>query len=76
MTKAHAWRGAWLQRTNFWRGRTNLRTCAKRLRSVRPYSLSSVGPEWEGRIASDPAHGSDEQIFGAKEQILGPDQSD
>src|SRR5262249_4285925 len=28
------WRGAWLQRTNLWRERTNLRTGAERLRGV------------------------------------------
>src|SRR5262249_52701190 len=79
------------RRTNLWRGRTSPRTLAKRQRSVRLYSLSSVGQSGKGRIASDPAllnlprplmvgafsvHGSDEQIFGVNGQILGQDPSD
>src|SRR6516162_4437046 len=66
-------------------------TVAKRLRTVRPYSLSSVGAEagraesLRSRSASLPRssmagafsiHGIDEQIFGADEQVLGRGQSD
>jgi len=42
-------------------------------RDIRPALLTGPQPAVAGAFS---VHGSDEQIFGVKEQILGPDQSD
>jgi hypothetical protein len=49
------WWGAWLQRTNLWRERTNLRTGSQRLRGVisrlDPRALAFFGPGiWSSQI--------------------------
>jgi len=38
-----------------------------------PFCQLCPGLKWSGPF---PFHGSDEQIFGVEEQILGPDQND
>jgi hypothetical protein len=78
------WQGAWLQRTNLWRERTNLWAGSERplgrsaLRCGLFPQRRASGPRparipvWPGSLPL----GNDEQIFGLKEQILGPDRSD
>jgi hypothetical protein len=41
-------------------------------RDIRPALLTGPSQQWLGPFS---VHGSDEQIFGVNEQILGPDQS-